>query len=159
MDNNDRKDSAEFPYSKMVVFRALLEAIPMISGMKIERVDEQLANLDVSVGLSASSWGENVYASVRATSKNSSVVAVRSVAKSRLGSAGEKNGRNVSSIISTISIILRRDGARWSLVLDDVHSVPLVSFSDELSKLAKLRSDGILTAAEFEAAKKRLLAR
>ena len=36
---------------------------------------------------------------------------------------------------------------------------PAMSFADELSKLAKLRADGIITQAEFDDQKKKLLGR
>jgi len=162
-DTFDRTGTAEFPFAKPVVFRALCEAVPSIAGMKVERKDELASRLDVSVGMSAFSWGEKVSIGVTSTGPNASTVGVASGAKTILGSATVhgKNRKNVAQIIAKTSDILQAKGAAWAAELgapEPSASRATGALSDELTKLAGLRDAGVLSAEEFQAAKTRLLA-
>ena len=162
-DTFDRTGTAEFPFPKHVVFRALCEAIPSLGGMKIDRKDELAARLDVSVGMSAFSWGEKVSVAVTSAGTNSSTVGVASGAKTILGSATVhgKNRKNVAQIIARASDILNSKGVTWAAELAAAQPNPVAaasgSISDELTKLAAFRDQGVLTEQEFQAAKGRLL--
>lgn len=162
-DTFDRTGTAEFPFSKAVVFRALSEAVPSIAGMKVERQDDLATRLDVSVGMSAFSWGEKVSISVTSTGPKSSVIGVASGAKTILGSATVhgKNRKNVAQIIARTSDILKAKGTQWSAELDlpePASSSVENSLPEQLAKLADLQKQGVLSEAEFQAAKARLLA-
>jgi hypothetical protein len=163
-DTFDRTGAAEFPFHRQVVFRALCEAVPAIPGMKIERQDELAARLDVSVGMSAFSWGERVAISVTSTGPSSSSVGVASGANTIFGSATVhgKNRKNVAQIIAKTSDILKLKGTIWSAELgpaETPQSGASGSLTDELMKLADLQKQGLLTEEEFHTAKAHLLAR
>lgn len=86
-DTFDRTGNAEFPFPKLVVFRALCVAIEEIWGMSIENRDDLGSHLDLKAGMSAFSWGERISVSVTANGSNAAIVSVQSGAKSVLGSA------------------------------------------------------------------------
>jgi hypothetical protein len=118
--------------------------------------------LDIKTGISALSWGERVTVTVCANGDQAAVVSVQSGAKTVFGSATThgKNRKNVREIINAISELLRSQGEIWR---NEMGLVPQASSSkssvaDELTKLARLREQGILSDAEFQAQKARLLA-
>jgi hypothetical protein len=161
-DTFDRTGSAEYPFPKQVVFRALRAAVNRLAGMKVEGCDELACRLDIKTGISALSWGERVTVTVCANGDQAAVVSVQSGAKTVFGSATThgKNRKNVREIINAISELLRSQGEIWR---NEMGLVPQASSSkssvaDELTKLARLREQGILSDAEFQAQKARLLA-
>jgi hypothetical protein len=160
-DTFDRTGSAEFPFPKQVVFRALCEAVPLVPGVKIEGRDELACRLDLSTGMSAFSWGEKISVSASGSGDQSAVVSVQSAAKTIFGSATVhgKNRRNVRDIIEQTSKILTAKGEGWrrDLGLDASHKATSGSIVEDLAKLAALRNEGLLDEAEFVAAKARLL--
>jgi hypothetical protein len=163
-DTFDRTGTVEFPFPKKVVFHALTLAVPSIPGMKVEREDRIASRLDVSVGMSAFSWGERVSIAVTSSGPDSSTLGIASGAKTILGSATVhgKNRKNVAQIIARTSDILKDKGADWTAELvarepPATTPAPTASIADELSKLAALRDQGVLSPVEFEAAKAKLI--
>jgi hypothetical protein len=90
-DTFDRTGSAEFPFNKQIVFRAVCEAVDQIGGMSVERRDDLSTRLDIKTGVSAFSWGERVSVSVIAHG-SASLVSVQSGAKTIFGS-GTTHGK------------------------------------------------------------------
>ncbi|UIY25907.1 SHOCT domain-containing protein [Rhizobium leguminosarum] len=160
-DTFDRKGDAEFPFPKAVVFRALREAVKSIRGMTVEGVDEMASRIELKTGMSAFSWGEKISVTVVSSGAEASMISVGSGAKTIFGSATThgKNKQNVADIIGQTSAVLQRHGAEWAAQLTTEHPVPSSSKSitDELVKLVALRDQGVLTPAEFEAQKQRIL--
>jgi hypothetical protein len=167
-DTLDRTGTAEFPFKKQTVFRALCMALDNLKGMTVDSRDDLASRLVVKVGMSAFSWGEKVAITVTKNSENSSVVAVQSGAKTILGSATThgKNRENVRKIISSTSQVLSEFGAQWEADLaEKEHTTERQSsdnasksLADEIKKLADLRDEGILTEDEFLDQKRKLLA-
>lgn len=56
----DHNGECEFPIAKEKVYEALCQAIPTISGMKLESADKLLGRIMVKTGVSLFSWGENI---------------------------------------------------------------------------------------------------
>jgi len=166
-DTFDRTGSAEFPYPKQVVFRAVCVAVEELPGMRIQDRDDLASRLHVKTGISAFSWGETVSISVTGSGANAALVSIQSAAKSVFGSATThgKNRENVRKIISHTSALLTQNGAQWEEEMGLKLSTPASTsneqsprlVADELMKLAELRSAGILTDAEFDAQKAKLL--
>ncbi|MUZ72946.1 hypothetical protein GOZ90_09650 [Agrobacterium vitis] len=168
-DTFDRTGNAEFPFPKTVVYQAICEAVRGIRGMTVERKDELTTRLEVKTGMSAFSWGEKITISVSSSGQNA-IVSIGSGAKTIIGSATShgKNKKNVSDILNATSTLLERHGQEWlselapppiaQAALPDPHnSTILRSVADELMKLAKLRDEGIITDAEFDALKSKII--
>ena len=104
-DTFDRTGSAEFPFPKQVVFRALCAAVEELNGMSIENRDDLASRLDVKTGMSAFSWGEKVSISVAGNGANAAVASVQSAARTIFGSATThgKNRANVREIILVLT--------------------------------------------------------
>ena len=163
-DTFDRTGTAEFPFPKVVVFRALKEAVSSIDGWKVQRIDDLASHIDLTTGVSMTSWGEKVAIAVHASGEQAAAIAVQSGSKTVFGSAWThgKNRGNVRVIIEKTSDILQQRGAQWrdEAGLSALAAAPApaaVSFADELAKLAALRDQGILNDAEFNAQKARIL--
>jgi hypothetical protein len=163
-DTFDRTGSAEFPFPKQVVFRALCAAVNEIGGLNIENRDDLASRLDIKTGVSAFSWGEKVSVSVTANGSDLAAVSVQSGAKTVFGSGTShgKNRKNVREILTHTSQLLQQHGAAWREEMgltSQNHSTdqPLPSVADELLKLAALRDQGILSPEEFNQQKARLL--
>lgn len=163
-DTFDRNGNAEFPFSKAVVFRAVCQAVKELSGVTSENADELTSRIELKTGMSAFSWGEKVTITVLSSGTNGAVVQVASGAKTIFGSGTShgKNKQNVSNIISQTSKVLQAFGEQWAKdMCQDVKEPELVqgSVADELIKLALLKDNGILSEAEFEGQKQRILSR
>jgi len=161
-----RSGSAEFSYPQEVVFRAVQQAIDFVKGASIDRVDAEQGVIEVKVGMSAWSWGENVSLSVVSAGPRSAQVQITSSAKAAFNvSAIGKNEKNFQAIVRATAEVLDRNGEAWtkgnevSSVDSDPNrgtSSPLL-VADEIKKLADLRTAGILTDEEFAQQKARLL--
>lgn len=166
-DTFDRTGDAEYPFPKVVVFRALCEAVAKIKGMKIESKDGLGCRLNVKTGMTAFSWGELVSISVGAKGADAAVVSVKSAAKSNFGSATvhKKNRLNIRKVLDEASQILQANGSQWRVEMVPASTRPIEltqgvskgSVADELAKLAALRDQGVLDQDEFAAQKRRLL--
>ena len=163
-DTFDRTGNAEFSFPKPIVFRALCMAVDGLKGMTIEKRDDLAARLEVKTGMSLFSWGEKVSIAVTGSGADSAMISVQSGAKTILGSATThgKNRENVREIIAHTSEILAQQGASW---IDEMGLKPKIqsisqlsgSVADELTKLAALKGQGLLTTEEFNSQKARLL--
>ncbi|WP_084600619.1 SHOCT domain-containing protein [Aromatoleum toluclasticum] len=166
-DTFDRTGNAEFPFPKQVVFHAVCAAVEGLKGMEIDNRDELASRVDVKTGMSAFSWGEKVSISVTGNGGSGATISVQSAAKTIFGSATThgKNRENVREIIRRTSELLAQDGSRWQeemgLIADPMLSASsaqsVQSVADEITKLAALRDQGILTPDEFNSQKARLL--
>ena len=105
-DTFDRTGNAEFPFPKQVVFRAVINAVEDLRGMKIESRDELACRVDVNCGLSAFSWGEKVTITVTGNGPETAVVSVQSGAKSVFGSA-TTHGKNRENIKKSSLLLLK----------------------------------------------------
>lgn len=157
---------AEFSYPKDVVFKAVQEAAGLVKGMKVDSASEASGTIQIKVGMSAFSWGENVDLSVVSVGPWSAQVRVTSSAKVGFNAtASGKNKKNFRELITAISDVLTRNGDAWAnqMGLDrpasDASPQSGSSFevADELRKLADLRESGLLTDDEFAQRKARLL--
>jgi hypothetical protein len=166
-DTFDRTGNAEFSFPKQVVFRALCMAVEGLRGMAIDNRDDLASRLDVKTGMSAFSWGEKVTITVAGSGEHSAIVSVQSAAKTIFGSATthSKNRENVREIITHTSNLLAKHGSQWE---EEIGLKPNAQGStslgqppgliaDELTKLAALREQGLLSPEEFNAQKARLL--
>jgi hypothetical protein len=166
-DTFDRTGSAEFPFPKPVVFKALSEAVARIRGMTVENVDALAGRIDIKTGMSAFSWGERVSISVSSKGTDAASVSIGSGARTIFGSATVhgKNRQNVKDILEATSRVLQAKGDAWraQMAPTPVPSTPAltpaVSVADELMKLAALRDSGVLSAEEFNAQKAKILSR
>ena len=137
--------------------------------MAIDNRDDLASRLDVKTGMSAFSWGEKVTITVAGSGEHAAVVSVQSAAKTIFGSATthSKNRENVREIITHTSNLLAKHGSQWEeemgLKPNAQGSTSLAQppglIADELTKLAALREQGLLSPEEFNAQKARLLSR
>lgn len=166
-DTFDRTGNAEFQFHKQIVFRAVCAAVEGLKGMNIENRDELACRLDVKTGISAFSWGEKVSISITGNGADSAVVSVQSGAKTIFGSATThgKNRENVKQIIQRTSELLAQHASEWQEEMGLKSLAPMSnstgqvtqSIADEISKLAVLRDQGLLSPEEFNGQKARLL--
>jgi len=160
----DQTGEAEFPFPKAVVFRALGQAVAATTGMEAEEIDHVAGRLVIKTGMTLLSWGERVVASVFDQGAMRSRLAVKSAPKTIVGSglSHTRNRKNVAAVIKATSEILAKRGELWTNEMGlrpaaPAPSAPTASIADELVKLGQLRQEGLLTEAEFETQKARLL--
>ena len=77
----DHNGECEFQLSKEKVFDAICQAIPTISGMKLESLDKLLGRILVKAGVRLFSWGENIPIQLMEISENKTKVQITSSPK------------------------------------------------------------------------------
>lgn len=111
----DHNGECEFPIAKEKVFEALCQAIPTISGMKIDSADKLMGRVLVKAGVSLFSWGENIPIQVIEVSENKTKVQITSSPKTGVMFGGAfdmgKNRKNIEKILSTTSQILQKNSS------------------------------------------------
>lgn len=116
----DHEGGAEFPYQKDDVFEALLQAIPTIPGMNIDKSDKLSGHILARASASMRSWGENIPISLIEVDYGRTRMSVISTPKTGLLFGGAfdlgKNRRNIEHIIETTSKILGRKEAAGVLI-------------------------------------------
>ena len=109
----DHNGECEFPIAKEKVFEALCQAIPTISGMKLESADKLLSRIMVKAGVSLFSWGENIPIQLLEVSENKTRIQITSSPKTGIMFGGAfdmgKNRKNIENILSATSQILQKN--------------------------------------------------
>lgn len=97
----------EFPIAKEKVYEALCQAIPTISGMKLESADKLLGRVMVKAGVSLFSWGENIPIQLPEVSENKTRIQITSSPKTGIMFGGAfdmgKNRKNIEYFIGYVS--------------------------------------------------------
>lgn len=110
----DREGGAEFPFSKDVVFDAMIKAIPTVKGMKISSSDKLSGRITVKTGVTIASFGENVPIQLISVAENKTQVKISSAPKiATFASAAldmGKNNANIERILTATSAILSSQG-------------------------------------------------
>ena len=109
----DHNGECEFPIAKEKVFEALCQAIPTISGMKLESADKLLGMIIAKAGVSLFSWGENITIQLLEVSENKTRIQITSSPKTGIMFGGAfdmgKNRKNIENILSATSQILQKN--------------------------------------------------
>ena len=109
----DHNGECEFPIAKEKVFEALCQAIPTISGMKLESADKLLGRIMVKAGVSLFSWGENIPIQLLEVSENKTRIQITSSPKTVIMFCEAfymgKNRKNIENILSATSQILQKN--------------------------------------------------
>ncbi|MDD3945881.1 MAG: hypothetical protein WC446_07690 [Candidatus Paceibacterota bacterium] len=109
----DHNGECEFPIAKEKVYEALCQAIPTISGMKLESADKLLGRIMVKTGVSLFSWGENIPIQLLEVSENKTRIQITSSPKTGIMFGGAfdmgKNRKNIENILSATSQILQKN--------------------------------------------------
>lgn len=153
----DHTGSVEYPYSKKTVFAAVMAAANQIDGFELDSADEMSGHVTLKAGVSWSSWGENIPIQLVSVSPVRTKVEIISTPKTGVlfGGANDfgKNRRNIEKIISAISAQLQGKPAE----VEQTTVTSNVSAADELLKLKQLKDAGVLSDAEFETQKQKIL--
>jgi hypothetical protein len=153
----DHTRSFEVPYVPDDTFEALKIACSKIDGFSINRFEAITRTIYLKTGVSLFSWGEDITVDVR-SSLIGSEVGILSTPKTGILFGGTmdmgKNRKNIAKISEALSIEL------FDYKQVEISTQPAKepsSIADEITKLAKLKEQGILTDEEFVAKKKQLL--
>jgi hypothetical protein len=100
----DRMKTSEiwFPNSHSEVFNAVMQVAPSLGGATVVYSDPVNGSVNLSVGMSFWSWGENVTVKVTETAPRQTWLQVVSSSKFGLDAAG-RNKRNVDTLMSWVS--------------------------------------------------------
>jgi hypothetical protein len=121
------------------------------SGASLQEADKPSGRIKASMGLSLLSWGEVIDLTI--TAKGNNETRISGLSKSTFGLTlvdWGKNQKNLSTLYGYIDWNLAQRGPQPTRPI-----TPAVAA--ELEKLASLKTKGILTEAEFDARKQRLL--
>lgn len=114
----DKEGGAEFPFSKDVVFDAMIKAIPTVKGMKISNSDKLSGRITVKSGVSLASFGENVPVQLISLSENKTQVKISSAPKiatfASVALDMGKNNANIERILTATSAMLSSQGTNVS---------------------------------------------
>jgi hypothetical protein len=106
----DHKGESEFPFEKEIVFNSMVNAIPLVKGMKVENADKLQGRIVVKAGVSLMSWGENIPILLSEISENRTKVSITSSPRTGILFGGAfdlgKNRNNIEQILSATSRIL-----------------------------------------------------
>lgn len=106
----DHRGESEFPFSKDVVFNAMVNTIPTIKGMKLDSADKLQGRIVVKGKVSMMSWGENIPIQLSEITENRTRVSITSSPKTGalFGGAFDlgKNRKNIERILSATSSYL-----------------------------------------------------
>ena len=103
----DKEGMIEYPFSYQTVFRAAVQSIPLVKGMKMGRADEMNGYILITSNISWASWGENIRVDFVKLGPTRTQVIVKSGASvsTTLIDYG-KNRKNVNKILSAVSTTL-----------------------------------------------------
>ena len=108
----DHNGESEFPLSKNLVFNAMIIAIPLIKGMKVEKADRLQGRILVKAGVSLFSWGESIPIQLLSVDENRTRVQITSTPKTGILFGGAldmgKNRKNIETILSQTSNVLQQ---------------------------------------------------
>lgn len=150
----DHHGEVEYPFSQKTVFKAIMEAVPNISGLSLDSADEISGRLTFKAGVSLASWGENIPVQLIKVAPTRTLMKIMSTPKTGMMFGGAmdfgKNQQNINKIINAVSDVL----ANYS---PESEPEKKVDIADQLSKLKQLVDQGILTEEEFIDQKKKIL--
>ncbi len=153
----DHNGESEFPFKKDLVFDTICESISKIDGMKIDNADKLSGRIMVKAGVTLWSWGENIPIQLTELSATKTKVQITSSPKTGVMFGGAfdmgKNRKNIERILSETSKTLSSLTPEENIETTTNN----LSIADEIQKLKKLFDDGILTEAEFNSQKTKLL--
>lgn len=153
----DHKGGVEYPYSKDDVFNAILEAVPKIKGMKIEKVDRLSSHIIVKAGVSLTSWGENIPISVSDVTQGRTRVEIISTPKTGIFGGGlldfGKNRANIEKILAETSKILAKKPQVSSVSQNNLKG----DIAGRLGKLKVLLDTNLITKEDYEKKKSEIL--
>ena len=103
----DKEGMIEYPFSYQTVFRAAVQSIPLVKGMKMGRADEMNGYILITGNISWASWGENIRVDFVKLGPTRTQMIVKSGASvsTTLIDYG-KNRKNVNKILSAVSTTL-----------------------------------------------------
>jgi hypothetical protein len=103
----DKEGMIEYPFSYQTVFRAAVQSIPLVKGMKMGRADEMNGYILITSNISWASWGENIRVDFVKLGPTRTQMIVKSGASvsTTLIDYG-KNRKNVNKILSAVSTTL-----------------------------------------------------
>lgn len=153
----DHNGESEFPFKKDLVFDTICESISKIDGMKIDNADKLSGRIMVKAGVTLWSWGENIPIQLTELSATKTKVQITSSPKTGVMFGGAfdmgKNRKNIERILSETSKTLSTLTPEENIETTTNN----LSIADEIQKLKKLFDDGVLTEAEFNTQKTKLL--
>lgn len=156
----DHEGRVEFPYHKDDVFKALLEAIPTIKGIKIDKADKLSGHILAKAGVSLRSWGENIPISITEVSFGRTRISVTSTPKTGVLFGGAldlgKNRQNIESILEATSKILGRNSP---VKTETVPPQESLNPAQRISQLKELLEKGLISIEEFESKKADILSK
>lgn len=125
--------------------------------MKIDNADKLSGRIMVKAGVTLWSWGENIPIQLTELSATKTKVQITSSPKTGVMFGGAfdmgKNRKNIERILSETSKTLSSLTPEENIETTTNN----LSIADEIQKLKKLFDDGILTEAEFNSQKTKLL--
>lgn len=157
----DHEGGAEFPYHRDDVFEALVEAIPTIKGMRLDKTDRLSGHILAKAGISLMSWGENIPISLVEVSPGRTRINVISTPKTGVLFGGAfdlgKNRRNIENILEATSKILSRKPP----VKTNSTSSPKESLTSaqRISQLKELLDKGLINNDDYESKKADILSK
>ena len=150
----DHHGEVEYPFSQKTVFKAIMEAVPNISGLSLDSADEISGRLTFKAGVSLASWGENIPVQLIKVAPTRTLMKIMSTPKTGMMFGGAmdfgKNQQNINKIINAVSAVL----ANYS---PESEPEKKVDIADQLTKLKQLVDQGFLTEEEFIDQKKKIL--
>jgi len=153
----DHKGGADYPYSKEDVWKALLEAVPIIKGMKVDNIDELSSRIMVKTGISLMTMGENIPITVTEISSGRTRIDVTSTSKIGILGGGlfdfGKSRANIEKILNETSKILSKKPATPTKT--EVKSER--DAKERLGKLKALLVGGLITEEDYEKRKAEIL--
>lgn len=150
----DHHGEVEYPFSQKTVFRAIMEAAPIIKGISLDSADELSGSITFKAGMSLASWGENIPVQLIQVSTNRTRMKVLSTPKTGIMFGGAmdfgKNRENINKIINSVSNILSKYPAEDEMING-------VDLSEKLIKIKQLLDQKALTEEEYKEERKRIL--
>lgn len=150
----DHHGEVEYPFSQKTVFKAIMEAVPNISGLSLDSADEISGRITFKAGVSLASWGENIPVQLIKVAPTRTLMKIMSTPKTGMMFGGAmdfgKNQQNINKIINAVSAVLANYSPESELEKK-------VDIADQLTKLKQLVDQGVLTEEEFIDQKKKIL--
>lgn len=145
--------SFEVPYKKADCFSVALSVIDELSKWRVKSQNQitGIIQVNVSPGLTSTTWGDVVTISMNETSSGGTFVTVNSSAKAFSLAAGMQQSKNVTRFVEAFSSKIKQY---------DKNSVATSSnfnTADEIMKYKQLLDAGAITQEEYDAKKKQLL--
>lgn len=159
MSITDHEGRIQVNYSQETAFKACKEACKVLDGFSIQKIDDVAHTLYIKSGMSLFSWGEVICVSVIKVENYLSEIIISSAPKIGMGANAPglmgdmgKNRKNINMIQQIVSEQL----SKYPIEVQ-VSQSKNVSITDEIVKLAELKTSGIITEQEFQEMKKKII--